>query len=117
MTHPTAIQSVPHSKKLASVTAAASYRRPRDPKHFHSATRMGRGAIRLAAVPMSVNRLINIDEVCALVGLSRTSIYERLKVQDFPGSVSLGPRTVRWWMFDVQQWLADKSKKKSNRTA
>ena len=41
-------------------------------------------------------------------GLSRSTIYARIKAGAFPAPVSLGPRAVGCIENDVQRWLSDR---------
>lgn len=40
-------------------------------------------------------------------GLSRSTIYQRIKTKTFPPAVQLGPRAVGWRRGDIDQFLAD----------
>ena len=55
--------------------------------------------------------IVRIDEVISMVGLSRTSIWRRIKDHDFPVPVRLGgpnTRAVGWHRADVEDWLANR---------
>ena len=55
------------------------------------------------------DRIVRIDEVCALTGLSRTTIWRRINAGTFPPSFPLGPkgtRAVGWLLSDIQTWIA-----------
>lgn len=57
-----------------------------------------------------VERLIPLAEVKSRVGLSRSSIYARIKAGTFPAPVPLGEyptRAIRWLESEVQQWIED----------
>lgn len=54
-----------------------------------------------------VNVLLKLSEVLRRTGLSRTEIYERMKRGDFPKSVKVGLRTVRWPSNDVDSWVSN----------
>lgn len=47
---------------------------------------------------------IRLPEVKAVTGLSKTTIYELIRVKDFPAPVRLGPRVVAWVKSEVRQW-------------
>lgn len=51
------------------------------------------------------DRLLPIDEVCKLTGLQKTSIYRLQKLKQFPGSVKLGAKCVRWPESRVLSWV------------
>ncbi|MEF9385058.1 AlpA family phage regulatory protein [Ralstonia solanacearum species complex bacterium KE056] len=40
-------------------------------------------------------------------GLSRSTIYFRIKLKTFPAAVQLGPRSVGWRRGDIDAFLAD----------
>jgi len=40
-------------------------------------------------------------------GLSRSTIYQRIKNKTFPPAVQLGPRAVGWRRGDIDAFLAD----------
>ncbi|KFX28245.1 helix-turn-helix transcriptional regulator [Ralstonia solanacearum] len=42
-------------------------------------------------------------------GLSRSTIYSRIKLKTFPAAVQLGPRSVGWRRGDIDAFLADPS--------
>lgn len=44
-------------------------------------------------------------EVESLTGLSRSTIYSRIKAGTFPPPVPLGPRSVGWRLADIQAFL------------
>jgi prophage regulatory protein len=44
-------------------------------------------------------------QVEARVGLSRSTIYEKMNRGEFPPSVSLGLRAVGWVESEVQNWI------------
>lgn len=49
--------------------------------------------------------LIRINEVKARTGLSRSEIYRREALGQFPGRVSLGARSVGWPSTEIQDWI------------
>lgn len=66
----------------------------------------------MTTVPQS---LITLRELITLLKCSRSTIYARMDVggkyydPEFPRSISIGPRSVRWIYSDVQAWLHSKS--------
>ncbi|MFM2589494.1 helix-turn-helix transcriptional regulator [Vibrio sp. TBV020] len=50
-------------------------------------------------------RLIRLDEVRDIVGLSRATIYRFIKQGDFPKQISLGGRAVAWDEREVFDWV------------
>lgn len=50
--------------------------------------------------------LLRLRTVEAITGLSRSTIYAKLKSREFVEPVRLGARCTRWRAGDVQAWLA-----------
>jgi len=57
-----------------------------------------------------VNKILRLPQVKSQTGLSRSTIYLRIKNKEFPESISLGGRAVGWLESDIQGWLDDKRK-------
>ena len=60
---------------------------------------------------MSVNlsvalAILRRRQVEARTGLSRSTIYQRIKEGTFPAQVSLGAKAVGWIESDINDWLA-----------
>ena len=51
------------------------------------------------------SHLIRIKTVIAMTGLSRSTIYERMKRGEFPRSVQLSVRHVAWREREVLDWI------------
>jgi prophage regulatory protein len=54
---------------------------------------------------MAMPRLVRIDEVMAATGLSKSSIYARVKAGTFPPYVKIGLRGTRWVESSVAEWI------------
>ena len=54
-----------------------------------------------------MQRLLKRPEVEAVTGLSRASIYARIKTGAFPVPVRLGPNSVAWRAADIHRWIAE----------
>ena len=55
-----------------------------------------------------MDRIMRIPEVTEVTGLSKTTIWRRVKSGDFPAPLRLGSlstRSVGWRFSDVQTWL------------
>ena len=52
--------------------------------------------------------ILRRKQVEARTGLSRSTIYARIKAGTFPAPVSLGPRAVGWLDRDVERWICDR---------
>lgn len=51
--------------------------------------------------------ILRRPQVEAATGLSRSSIYQRIKEKTFPAAVQLGPRAVGWRAGDIDAFLAN----------
>ena len=63
----------------------------------------------LGAARDSSTVILRTPAVLALIGLSRTSLWRRVRAGDFPAPVRLGgdgSRAVGWRRADVERWLA-----------
>jgi len=47
-----------------------------------------------------------LPKVRAIVSLSRSEIYRRVRARTFPAPVSLGTRCSRWSLTEVREWVA-----------
>ena len=50
---------------------------------------------------------LRLPQVKATTGLSKTSIYEKIKENAFPSPVPLGKRAVGWVASEITQWAAN----------
>lgn len=53
-------------------------------------------------------KIIRLSEVIGRTGLSRSSIYRKISENNFPGSVSLGGKSVGWVEGEVCKWIEDR---------
>jgi prophage regulatory protein len=53
-------------------------------------------------------KLHKVKEQCAL---SRSELYRRIRLGDFPQPVSLGARAVAWRSSDIDAWIAARAPK------
>ena len=56
------------------------------------------------------HKVLRLPSVKELTGLSRSTIYLRIKNGEFPKPISLGDRAVGWLEKDVDDWLDQKIK-------
>ena len=54
------------------------------------------------------SRMLRRTEVEALVGLSRSTIYELMRDGEFPLPLQVGKRAVRWHEREIAAWLAER---------
>ena len=50
-------------------------------------------------------RVLRIDEVVALVGLSRSTIYHLIAAGDFPKPLKLTANAVGWRSDEIEAWI------------
>ena len=55
-----------------------------------------------------LSRLIRLPEVMARVGLSRSTIYNRIADGTFIAPVRLGEKSVAWLESDIDGWIQDR---------
>lgn len=55
------------------------------------------------------NRILRVNDVMAVTGLPRSTIYAYRASGNFPRQVKLGPRAVGWLERDIQQWIDQRS--------
>ena len=49
--------------------------------------------------------LLNVRQVCAICGLSRATVYRLAGRGEFPRSVHVTSKAVRWRARDVRAWI------------
>ncbi len=54
---------------------------------------------------MQSDTILRLPAVKAATGLSRTTIYERVRAGTFPAPIPLGERAVGWLASDVGAWV------------
>jgi Predicted transcriptional regulator len=62
---------------------------------------------------MSIS-ILRLSEVKARVGLSRSTIYLKIKEGSFPSPIKLGPRASGWLEREIDEWIAQQAKKSRN---
>lgn len=55
--------------------------------------------------------ILRRKQVEARIGLSRSTIYERIKAGTFPAPISLGAKSVGWIESEIEAWLSAQVKK------
>jgi len=51
-------------------------------------------------------RLIRLEEVLEMCGISRSELYRQIADGRFPRQVRVGLRAVRWRLSEVEAWIA-----------
>ncbi len=49
-----------------------------------------------------------LPEVMARIGLSRSTIYHKMSLDEFPQSINLGLRSVGWIAEEIEEWIQDR---------
>ncbi|KLV60125.1 helix-turn-helix transcriptional regulator [Citrobacter sp. MGH104] len=55
--------------------------------------------------PKKNYRLLRITDVINLTGLPKSTIYLKIKNNEFPNQVSIGSRSVAWVENEVNEWI------------
>ena len=53
----------------------------------------------------NLNRVLRLPEVLTVCGLSRSSVYLKIKEETFPTPIKLGERSVGWIEEEIQDWI------------
>ncbi|MDF0489173.1 AlpA family transcriptional regulator [Sphingomonas sp. H39-1-10] len=64
-----------------------------------TAQRKSRGSV------LERGRFLRINDVVAITGLSRATIYRLIDRADFPRQFQLTKRAIGWWQADVEAWV------------
>lgn len=59
-------------------------------------------------------KILRLTQVKEMTGLSRSTIYSKIKNNEFPKQINLGPRIVGWLEEEIEQWLITRIKNRSN---
>lgn len=57
---------------------------------------------------LSYDPLIKLPKVCEITGLSKSSIYEKMKEGSFPQSVQISSRSVGWLLSEVNAFVQER---------
>jgi prophage regulatory protein len=55
-----------------------------------------------------MEKILRLNEVIALTGLSRATIYEKQSSGEFPHSIKLGSRAVGWLGSEISDWINER---------
>tara|TARA_R110000796_G_C14536986_1_gene432502 strand:+ start:1303 stop:1509 length:207 start_codon:yes stop_codon:yes gene_type:complete len=53
-------------------------------------------------------KILRIKEVADLTGLSPSSIYKQVRLNEFPKNIQLTARATGWDSRDVEEWISNK---------
>ena len=54
-----------------------------------------------------IDRFMRLDEVLHTTGLSRNTVYRRIREGTFPKQVRIGPNSVAWRQSVIVKWMSD----------
>jgi prophage regulatory protein len=55
-------------------------------------------------------RFLRLPQVKQRTGYSRSSIYAKIALNEFPAPVNLGARAVAWIESEINEWISDRVK-------
>ena len=61
------------------------------------------------------SQIIRLKEVKAMTGLSRTTIYRFMSINEFPKQIKLGPKSSGWLIDEVDEWIKRQIQIRDNR--
>ena len=60
------------------------------------------------------SQIIRLKQVKAMTGLSRTTIYRFMSINEFPKQIKLGPKSSGWLLDEVDAWIQNQIKNRDN---
>ena len=51
------------------------------------------------------DRLLKVDEIALICGMSKSTIYRRVADGSFPAPIRVGVRAARWRRSEINQWI------------
>ena len=60
-------------------------------------------------------KLIRLGAVLELTGLSPSTIYKYMALDQFPQSVKIGPHAVRWYLDEILDYINTRPRSRSRR--
>jgi prophage regulatory protein len=61
-------------------------------------------------------KFLRMNDVKALTGLGRSTIYKHIKLGIFPAAAKLGGRSVAWVESEVQAWIVERIRERDQQT-
>ncbi|WP_272664601.1 AlpA family transcriptional regulator [Providencia sp. PROV174] len=58
------------------------------------------------------NRLLRLPEVTLLTGLPSSTIYLKMKSNDFPKQMKIGSRSVAWLESEINEWIINNARRR-----
>lgn len=57
---------------------------------------------------LSYDPIIKLPKVCEITGLSKSSIYDKMKEGTFPQSVQISSRSVGWLLSEINEFIQER---------
>jgi prophage regulatory protein len=61
-------------------------------------------------------RVLRLREVVSRVGLSRATVWRKIRARDFPAPLALGPQSVGWIEREIADWIAERAARRPSTT-
>ena len=61
------------------------------------------------------SQIIRLKQVKAMTGLSRTTIYRFMSINEFPKQIKLGSKSSGWLIDEVDEWIKRQIQIRDNR--
>ena len=61
------------------------------------------------------SQIIRLKQVKAMTGLSQTTIYRFMSINEFPKQIKLGPKSSGWLIDEVDEWIKRQIQIRDNR--
>ena len=61
------------------------------------------------------SQIIHLKQVKAMTGLSRTTIYRFMSINEFPKQITLGSKSSGWLIDEVDEWIKRQIQIRDNR--
>lgn len=56
---------------------------------------------------MTGERLLRLRDVCVIIGLGQTRVYELMAARQFPVPTRIGTN-VRWSLLEIEAWISER---------
>ena len=56
----------------------------------------------------NIDRIVRLNELVTIVGLSRSTIYRLIQENKFPKQIHLSERTMGWRLSIINEWIRQK---------
>jgi len=57
---------------------------------------------------VTAKTILRLEAVMAKTGLPRSTIYQKMGLDEFPQSINLGLRSVGWIDEEIEEWIQDR---------